>query len=70
MGVDPEHCLVVEDAPKGLEAARAAGCFTLAVMTTTAPEKLVADAVIPDLSAVTFTADPEGIRVRLRAESR
>ena len=71
MGIDPEHCLVVEDAPKGLEAARAAGCFTLAVTTTTAREKLEADAVVPDLSAVTFTADPEGIRVRLaRSPSR
>ena len=66
MGVDPTHCLVVEDAPKGLEAARAAGCFTLAVTTTTAAEKLDADAVVPDLSAITFTVDPEGIRVRLR----
>ncbi len=65
MGLDPERCLVVEDAPKGLEAARAAGCFTLAVSTTTAPDKLEADAVVRDLSAVTFTADPDGIRVGL-----
>ena len=35
LGVDPGRCLVVEDAAKGLEAARAAGCFTLAVVTTT-----------------------------------
>ena len=37
---------MVEDAPKGLEAARAAGCFTLAVITTTRPEKLEADAMV------------------------
>ena len=36
LGVDPTRCLVVEDAPKGLEAAHAAGCATLAVVTTTA----------------------------------
>ena len=35
LGVDPADCLVVEDAPGGLEAARAAGCATLAVTTTT-----------------------------------
>ena len=35
LGVDLRRCLVVEDAPKGLEAAQAAGCFTLAVVTTT-----------------------------------
>jgi sugar-phosphatase len=35
LGVDPTRCLVVEDAPAGLQAAKAAGCSTLAVVTTT-----------------------------------
>ena len=48
--VDPRRCLVVEDAPKGLEAAHAAGCFTLAVVTTTPRDELDADAVVDDLS--------------------
>ena len=65
LGVDPRRCLVVEDAPKGLEAARAAGCFTLALVTTTARELLDADAVVADLSEVRFDADHEGIRVSL-----
>ena len=64
LGVDPRHCLVVEDAPKGLEAAQAAGCFTLAVVTTTAREALHADAIVSDLSEVRFHADHEGITVR------
>ena len=46
LGVDPRRCLVVEDAPKGLEAAQAAGCFTLAVVTTTPREALDADAIV------------------------
>ncbi|SEP81884.1 HAD-IA family hydrolase [Microlunatus flavus] len=64
LGVDPTRCLVVEDAPLGLQAAKAAGCATLAVVTTTAREKLQADAVVSDLSEVRFEAGPEGIRVR------
>ena len=64
LGVDPTRCLVVEDAPLGLQAAKAAGCATLAVVTTTAREKLFADAVVDDLSEVRFEATPDGIRVR------
>jgi mannitol-1-/sugar-/sorbitol-6-phosphatase len=65
VGADPRRCLVVEDAPKGLEAARAAGCFTLAVVTTTPREVLDADAVVADLSEVRFDVSHEGVRVRL-----
>jgi mannitol-1-/sugar-/sorbitol-6-phosphatase len=65
LGVDPRRCLVVEDAPKGLEAAQAAGCFTLAVVTTTPREALDADAIVSDLSEVRFEADQMGIRVKL-----
>ena len=54
LGVDPERCLVVEDAPGGLEAARAAGCATLAVTTTTAAADLIADAVVETLADVRF----------------
>ena len=66
LGVDPTRCLVVEDAPMGLKAAHAAGCFTLAVVTTTEREDLDADAIVDDLSAVEFLPGPDGIRVRLR----
>ena len=65
LGVDPAHCLVVEDAPGGLEAARAAGCATLAVTTTTAPADLIADAVVATLADVRFA--PAGGRVRVAA---
>ena len=64
LGVDPARCLVVEDAPLGLQAAKAAGCATLAVVTTTAREKLHADAVVSDLSEVRFEKTADGIRVR------
>jgi sugar-phosphatase len=54
LGADPADCLVVEDAPSGLEAARAAGCATLAVTTTTTAADLVADAVVRTLADVRF----------------
>lgn len=66
LGVDPSRCLVVEDAPMGLLAAHAAGCATLAVVTTTKREDLDADAVVDNLSAVEFFPGADGIRVRLR----
>jgi mannitol-1-/sugar-/sorbitol-6-phosphatase len=64
LGVDPAGCLVVEDAPAGLKSARAAGCATLAVSTTTLPEDLIADATVQDLSHVQFEVTPLGIRVK------
>lgn len=63
LGVDPRRCLVVEDAPAGLEAARAAGCATLAVTTTTPAADLRADAVVGTLDEVRFVAADGGVRV-------
>lgn len=63
LGVDPAECLVVEDAPGGLEAARAAGCSTLAVTTTTAVADLIADAVIDTLADVRFSVAAGRVRV-------
>lgn len=67
LGVAPTDCLVVEDAPAGLAAARTAGCRTLAVRTTTPTDELDADAIIETLADVAFEADADGrISVRLR----
>ncbi|WP_270887002.1 HAD-IA family hydrolase [Pedococcus sp. 5OH_020] len=54
LGVPASDCLVVEDAPGGLEAARAAGCATVAVSTTTAAADLIADGVVDTLADVRF----------------
>lgn len=64
LGVDPADCLVVEDAPMGLQAARSAGCATLAVTTTTPAEELEADLVVTDLSQVRFEVTDGRIRVQ------
>lgn len=53
LGLDPAACLVVEDAPAGVAAARAAGCRCLALTTTMPADKLAdADWIAPDLAEV------------------
>ncbi|GAA1581798.1 sugar phosphatase [Actinomadura kijaniata] len=65
LGVDPARCVVVEDAPAGVRAGRAAGAAVLAVATShPAAELAEADVVVPDLTAV--TAVPGGLRVAVR----
>ena len=48
LGVPPERCLVIEDAPGGIEAGRRAGMRTLAVTTTHSREELTAAGTIVD----------------------
>ncbi len=51
LGIQASECLVIEDAPSGLQAANAAGMKSLAISTTFPPEKLeLANWIIPDLS--------------------
>jgi mannitol-1-/sugar-/sorbitol-6-phosphatase len=52
LGVVPKECLVVEDAPAGIESARAAGMGVVALTTTHRPEELRADAYTISLAGV------------------
>ncbi len=52
VGVEPGRCLVLEDAPAGLEAAAAAGMPAIAVTTTHPAAELAAPVLIPDLTRV------------------
>jgi mannitol-1-/sugar-/sorbitol-6-phosphatase len=53
LGVEPAECIVMEDAPAGLEAARAAGMRAIGISGTFAPEALVhADYTIERLYAL------------------
>ncbi len=64
LGLDPTLCLVVEDAPAGVQAARAARCAVLAVATTvTADDLTAADLVVSDLSVVRFVHTSDGVRL-------
>ena len=63
LGVEPTRCLVMEDAPAGLEAAAAAGMTALGVTTTHAAAELSAPVLIPDLTRVHLVRmeqDPAG----------
>ncbi|KAI0248092.1 HAD-like protein [Lactifluus subvellereus] len=48
VGADPKNCLVVEDAPSGLLAGRAAGARTLAVCTSHTRDQIAASGAVPD----------------------
>ena len=50
LGVHPEECVVIEDAPEGIEGGKAAGMRCIGVTTTRAAEKLgQADLVVDSL---------------------
>lgn len=64
----PGSCVVIEDAPHGLTAGRAAGAYVLAVTTTHLADDLTAaDVIVPDLSAVRITPGNRGLRLAVSA---
>jgi sugar-phosphatase len=66
LGVDPATCLVVEDAPAGIASGRAAGCWTLALLTTHERARLDgADLYAKDLAAVEVAAVGNAFHVSL-----
>jgi beta-phosphoglucomutase family hydrolase len=54
LGVSPEHCIVVEDAPHGIDAARAAGMRSIGVSRT--DKHLPADIVVRSLDLLDVNA--------------
>lgn len=53
IGVDPERCVVIEDAPAGIHAGRAAGAVVIAVRTTHDDDELGgADAIADNVGAL------------------
>jgi mannitol-1-/sugar-/sorbitol-6-phosphatase len=68
LGVDPARCVVLEDAPAGVAAGRAAGAFVIAVTVTHAPDELsAADIVVPDLRSVSAMAAGSELLIRVDA---
>jgi len=64
LGYVPQQCLVVEDAPAGIEAAAAAGAFVVAVATTHPGHALQeADAIVARLSDLNVRSDTDGLIV-------
>lgn len=65
LGVSPQRCLVVEDAPAGIDAARAAGCRVLAVQGTAAALPGAA-AEVDGLDRVAIRAERTALRLTLK----
>jgi sugar-phosphatase len=62
LGFNAQQCLVIEDAPAGISAGRAAGAQVLAVTTTYhAAELADADVVVIDLSCVSVKLTDDGV---------
>lgn len=60
-GVNPDDAIVIENAPLGVKAGKAAGCFVIAVNTGPLPDRCLfdagADAVYPDMTALLADID-------------
>jgi sugar-phosphatase len=65
LGFRPDECIVVEDAPSGVGAGKAAGARVLAVLGThTAEELKQADWIIASLEELTVTSGANGLELR------
>ena len=63
----PEECLVIEDAPAGVRAGKAAGCQVLAVASSHRPDELEeADWIIASIDQIVVTVDAQTADLRLR----
>ncbi len=66
LGFAPADCLVVEDAPSGVGAGRAAGCSVLGVLGTHQSEELTyATWILPSLADLTVEATADGLLLHL-----
>jgi len=64
LGIDPERCVVLEDAPAGVESARQAGASVVGVATSKRPEALAgARVVIPQVNALQVDSEEKELRV-------
>jgi sugar-phosphatase len=61
LGLDARQCVVIEDAPAGLAAGRAAGCTTIGVVGTHSADELDADLVVPSLDRLRIELHDHGV---------
>jgi sugar-phosphatase len=65
VGFRPEECVVVEDAPSGVGAGKAAGCRVMGVLGThSAAELRGADWIMGSLEGLAVTVNPDGLELR------
>jgi mannitol-1-/sugar-/sorbitol-6-phosphatase len=64
LGVSPGDCVVIEDAPPGIEAAKAAGMRAIAIATTYPPERLeAADLIVTHLADLSVATVGDDIQI-------
>jgi sugar-phosphatase len=69
LGIDPNQCLVIEDAPAGIQAAHAAGMKVIGMASTYKAEELSqADAVISALSEISIEISDSALHLMLHAD--
>ena len=65
LGFRPEECVVVEDAPSGVGAGKAAGCRVIGVLGTHSAEELRgADWILGSLEGLAVTVTRDGLEMR------
>ena len=68
LGYAPKDCVVIEDAPPGINAGRKAGMRVIAVQTTySAGELQSATAITTSLASVRISSMPDGLTLELQA---
>ncbi|WP_205748675.1 MULTISPECIES: HAD-IA family hydrolase [Cryobacterium] len=70
LGLDARQCVVVEDAPAGLAAGRAAGCATIGVVGTHSADELDADLVVSSLDRLSIELHDHGVVFVLQTQPR
>ena len=61
LGLKPSECLVIEDAPAGIRAGKAAGCKVLAILSSHSADDLTdADWIVPSLEHVSAIPSDDG----------
>lgn len=70
LGLLPADCLVMEDSPSGIRAAKTAGCFVIAVASSHAPEELKeADWIVASLEELELYSVSNSDRIFCRRRS-
>ncbi|KAF9462297.1 phosphatase [Collybia nuda] len=67
-GVNPEKCIVIEDSPNGIRSGKAAGCKTLAVLTSHTRVQMEAvhpDFIVDDLRSLSVELLEKGVRLTI-----
>lgn len=65
LGFDPARCVVLEDAPAGVKAAKAAGCPTIGIRTRYQDDQLGADWHVDTVADLRFEPTDGGVAVSL-----